>query len=113
MAFHRQHRFHLDRDGHSGTVMWSAGRRRAELLVDGKVVALTRTDRRATSELQGEIADGDGAARPITCRIGRADIPGGEPLCALETEGKLYLMPLVPLTGQARWPTEQAPPHPR
>lgn len=104
-----QHRFHLDQGGHSITVVWSPGRRLAELLVDGKVVSSVRTERHAVTELQGEIADGDGTPRPFTVRLGSPDIPGGEPLCAVVTEGQLYLMPLVPLTEKERWPAESAP----
>lgn len=111
MAVHaRQHRFHLDQDGHSITVVWSARRRRAALLVDGKVVSAARTRRRATTELRGETADGDGTVHPFTVRLGRPDIPGGEPLCALESEHRLYLMPLVPLISDEAWPPEPAPP---
>ncbi|AZM92713.1 MULTISPECIES: hypothetical protein [Streptomyces] len=105
-----QHRFHLEQDGHSITVVWSARRRRAEVLVDGKVVAAARTRRTATTELRGETADGEGAVHPFTIRLGRPDIPGDEPLCALETGHRLYLMPLVPLTGDEAWPPEPTPP---
>ncbi|MFE1559189.1 hypothetical protein ACFW6V_29910 [Streptomyces sp. NPDC058734] len=108
---HRQrHRFHLDQDGHSITVVWSARRGRAEVLVDGKVVAAARTHRTATTSLRGETADGEGAVHPFTVRLGRPDIPGDEPLCTLETGHSLYLMPLVPLTGDEAWPPEPPPP---
>ncbi|EFL19308.1 hypothetical protein [Streptomyces sp. C] len=113
MAVHarrHQHRFHLEQDGHSITVVWSARRGRAEVLVDGKVVATARTRRTATTELRGETAEGDGTVRPFTVRLGRPDIPGDEPLCALDTGYRLYLMPLVPLTGDEAWPPEPTPP---
>ncbi|RST01858.1 hypothetical protein EF910_26335 [Streptomyces sp. WAC07149] len=113
MAVHarrHQHRFHLEQDGHSITVVWSTRRGRAEVLVDGKVVAAARTRRTATTELRGETADGEGAVHPFTVRLGRPDIPGDEPLCALETGHRLYLMPLVPLTADEAPPPEPTPP---
>ncbi|MEU9414968.1 hypothetical protein [Streptomyces sp. NPDC048272] len=98
-------RFHLDRDGHSITVVRDAGGRRAELLVDGRVVAAARTRRHAPTELSGSLArGGSGDPLPFTVRLGRADIPGGEPLCTLEANGQTSLMPLVPLTRRERWP---------
>ncbi|MEV7730420.1 hypothetical protein AB0P15_37810 [Streptomyces sp. NPDC087917] len=100
-------RFHLDQDGHSITVVRGAGPL-VELLVDGRVVSSTRTRRGAAAELRGLIP-ADGAERPFTVRVGRSDIPGDEPLCALETGGLLYLMPLVPLTERERWPAEPTP----
>ncbi|MFF5970124.1 hypothetical protein ACFY7C_01215 [Streptomyces sp. NPDC012769] len=104
----RRRRFHLDQGGHSITVVWESRHRRAELLVDGKVVAVARTARRATTVLRGEIADLDSALRPFTVRL--ADLPDAEPLCAAVIEGRQYLMPLAPLTGQEQWHTEPTPP---
>ncbi|MFE2922967.1 hypothetical protein [Streptomyces goshikiensis] len=101
-------RFHLDQDGHSITVVRSSGGRRTELLVDGRVVAATRTPRHAPTELGGEFAEG-GVPRRFTVRVGRADIPGGEPLCTLETGGQSYLMPVLPLTPAEQWPAEPTP----
>ncbi|MER7519127.1 hypothetical protein [Streptomyces sp. NPDC126499] len=104
----RQRRFHLDQGGHSITVVWEAGRRRAELLVDGKVVAVARTTPGATTELCGEIAEPERVLRPFTVRL--ADLPDAEPLCAAVIEGRQYLMPLAPLTGQEQGRTEPPPP---
>ncbi|MET9952504.1 hypothetical protein ABZ135_13295 [Streptomyces sp. NPDC006339] len=104
----RQCRFHLDQGGHSITVVWESRSRRAELLVDGKVLALARTAPHATTELRGEIADPTGAPRPFTVRL--ADLPDAEPLCAAVIEGRQYLMPLTPLTGREQWQNEPAPP---
>ncbi|MCX4539283.1 hypothetical protein [Streptomyces sp. NBC_01565] len=101
-------RFHLDQDGHSITVVRASGGRRIELLVDGRLVAAARTNRHAPTELRGELAD-SGGPRPFTVRVGRCDIPGGEPLCTLEAGGKSYLMPLLPLTRAEQWPAEHTP----
>ncbi|MFG2989657.1 hypothetical protein ACGFZK_10285 [Streptomyces sp. NPDC048257] len=101
-------RFHLDQDGHSITVVRGPGRGRTELLVDGKVVSSTRTERRAATELRGELPGG-GAPRPFTVRVGRPDIPGGEPLCVMEIGGARYLMPFLPLTRSEQWPAEPTP----
>ncbi|GAA3387072.1 hypothetical protein [Streptomyces roseoviridis] len=104
----RQRRFHLDQGGHSVTVVWEAGRHRAELLVDGKVVAVARTAPGATTELRGEIAEPDRVLRPLTVRL--ADLPDAEPLCAAVIEGRQYLMPLAPLTRREHCPAEPPPP---
>ncbi|UQX04498.1 hypothetical protein [Streptomyces sp. RerS4] len=109
MKDHVHRRFHLDQDGHSITVVWAPVPGRTEVLVDGKVVGSARTLRHAATELHGEIADGD-VRRPLTIRVGRPDVAGGEPLCFVESEGRRYLMPLVPLTGGERWPAEPTPP---
>ncbi|MFJ5812030.1 hypothetical protein OG906_37800 (plasmid) [Streptomyces sp. NBC_01426] len=103
-------RFHLDQDGHSITVVRDGGGRRVELLVDGRVVAAARTRRHAPTELSGSLARG-GSEDPLSfvVRLGRGDIPGGEPLCALEIEGQTSLMPFVPLTPRERWADEPDP----
>ncbi|MET9610766.1 hypothetical protein ABZZ17_37745 [Streptomyces sp. NPDC006512] len=103
MAGH--HRYHLDQDGHSITVVRDLGRRRAEILVDGKTVTSARTHRKAVTVLRGEIAGG----APFAVRLGRPDIPGGAPLCELEKGGMRSLMPNVPLTPEEEWPAEPTP----
>ncbi len=106
MAAH--YRYHLDQDGHSITVLCDVRRRLAELLVDGKTVASVRAPRHAATLLRGELPTDP--PQPFLIRVGHADEPGDVPLCALETEGMRYLMPIVPLTRQEEWPAERTPP---
>ncbi|MDA5283446.1 MULTISPECIES: hypothetical protein [unclassified Streptomyces] len=103
-----RHRFHLDQDGHSITVVRDLRHRHAEVLVDGKTVSSGRTSRSEATVLRGEIA---GAGRPqgFLVRLERPDVPGGEPLCVLEKDGMRYLMPSVALTPQEEWPAERNP----
>ncbi|MEU9237582.1 hypothetical protein [Streptomyces subrutilus] len=102
------HRYHLDQDGHSITVLCDVRRRLTELLVDGKTVASVRTPRRTAAVLRGELPTDP--PQPFLIRVGHADEPDDVPLCALEAEGLRYLMPSVPLTRQEEWPAERTPP---
>lgn len=101
------HRYHLDQNGHSITVVHHVRRRRAEALVDGKVVASARSVRHAPVLLRGEVATDPPS--PFLIRIGHPDAPGDVPLCVLEKDGLRYLMPYTPLTRREDWPTEQPP----
>ncbi|MFD7258875.1 hypothetical protein [Streptomyces sp. NPDC059874] len=106
MAGH--HRYHLDQDGHSITVVHDPRRRRAEVWVDGKTVAAARTPRHLATVLDGEIPTLP--PRRMVIRIGHLDDSGDVPLCVLETDGDRYLMPHIALTGQERRPPERTPP---
>ncbi|MEU9146705.1 hypothetical protein [Streptomyces sp. NPDC048349] len=106
MAAH--YRYHLDQDGHSITVLYDVGHRRAEVLVNGKTVACVRVPRSAATLLQGETPTDP--PTPFLIRVGQPDGQGGVPLCALETQGMRYLMPSVPLVGREKWPAERTPP---
>lgn len=105
MATH--HRYHLDQSGHSITVVHHVARRRAEVLVDGKVVASARTAHHAPTLLRGQVSTDPPA--PFLIRIGNPDAPGDLPLCVLERDGVRYLMPYTPLIRQEGWPSEQPP----
>ncbi|MEU9026633.1 hypothetical protein AB0D46_03670 [Streptomyces sp. NPDC048383] len=102
-----RHRFHLDQDGHSITVVRDLRHRYVEVLVDGKTVCSARTSRSKATLLRGEIAGA--GPQPFLIRLERPDVPGGEPLCVLERDGMRYLMPNVPLTPEEDWPAERNP----
>lgn len=105
MAGH--HRYHIDQDGHSITVLYDVRVRRVEVLVDGKVVSVARTHRTGAL-LRGEIATDP--PQPFVIRVGHPDEPGDVPLCVLESGDARYLMPTAPLTRQEEWPPERTPP---
>ncbi|SEB90665.1 hypothetical protein [Streptomyces sp. TLI_105] len=106
MAGH--HRYHLDQDGQSITVLHDPRRRRAEVWVNGKTVAAARAPRHQATVLEGEIP----ALPPkrMVVRIGHPDDVDDVPLCVLETDGDRYLMPHIALTPQEREPAERTPP---
>ncbi|MFD3700447.1 hypothetical protein ACFWUZ_30710 [Streptomyces sp. NPDC058646] len=106
MAAH--HRYHLDQDGHSITVLYDVRHRSAEVLVDGKTTASVRAPRTEATLLRGEIPTDP--PKPFLIRVGHPDAPDDVPLCALETGGMRYLMPTVALTRQEEWPAEHTPP---
>ncbi|MFD3549973.1 hypothetical protein ACFWUW_31065 [Streptomyces sp. NPDC058655] len=103
-----RHRYHLDQDGHSITVLHDVRRHLVEVLVDGRTVASARTTRSAATFLQGEIADDP--PRPFAIRVGHPHDPEDVPLCVLESEGSRYLMPTAPLTREEERPAEHTPP---
>lgn len=102
------HRYHLDLDGHSITVLHDLRRHRAETWVDGKTVANARMARHEVTVMRGEIATDP--PRPFLIRLGHPSDPGDAPLCALEAAGMRYLMPAAPLTRQEQKPAERNPP---
>ncbi|MFF5447688.1 hypothetical protein [Streptomyces sp. NPDC012888] len=104
----RHHRYHLDQDGHSITVLHDPRRRRAEVWVDGRTVAAARAPRRGATVLEGEVPTVP--PRRLVVRIAHPDAADDVPLCVLETGGDRYLMPHVALTRQERWPAERTPP---
>lgn len=106
MATH--HRYHLDQDGHSITVLYDVRRRRTEVLVDGKTVAAVRAPRKTATLLRAELPTDP--PKPFLVRVGRDDTSGGVPLCALEVDGTRALVPSVALTQQEEWPAERTPP---
>lgn len=106
MAAH--HRYHLDQDGHSITVLHDLRRHRAEIWVDGKTVASVRAPRGAATVLRGEIATDP--PKPFLVRLGHPEEGGDVPLCVLEMERMRYLMPVVPLPRQEGRPAERTPP---
>ncbi|MGW7284598.1 hypothetical protein ACWGH4_03740 [Streptomyces sp. NPDC054847] len=93
-------RFHLDQDGHSVTVQLRRARGEVEVLVDGKVVAYRRTLGKDTTALTAELP-GD-PPRPFRILLAPVEGADGAPLCAMESAGMRYLMPLVPLRGSDR-----------
>ncbi|MEU0272605.1 hypothetical protein [Streptomyces sp. NPDC006307] len=99
MAAPHRHRFHLDQEGHSITVLLGRAAHDVEVLVDGKVVAVRhehglggRGVRELAAELPGE-QPGD-PPRPFTVLVEDVD---GTPLCVMVRGGIRYLMPRVPL----------------
>ncbi|MFD4245343.1 hypothetical protein ACFWP3_27700 [Streptomyces sp. NPDC058525] len=109
MAAH--HRYHVDQDGHSITVLSDVRRRRADVLVDGKTVASVRVPRHGAAVLRGELpGDLPDPPKPFLIRVSHAYDAGDVPPCALETDGMRYLMPSVPLTRQEERPAEPTPP---
>ncbi|MFI8825379.1 hypothetical protein [Streptomyces sp. NPDC053431] len=102
------HRYHLDQDGHSITVLHDPRRRHAEVWVDGKTVAVAGTSSHHAAVLEGEIPGLP--PRRMVIRIGHLDEPDDVPLCVLETDGGRYLMPRLALTRQERGPVERTPP---
>ncbi|MGW7056305.1 hypothetical protein [Streptomyces sp. NPDC054887] len=91
----RDHRFHLDRDGHSVTVQAGGPAEGTELLVDGKVVAYEQGRVKGVTILSAELPE----EPPRPFRIFLEDM-GGELFCAMEVNGSRILMPQVPL-----WPS--------
>ncbi|GAA3044770.1 hypothetical protein GCM10017562_02400 [Streptomyces roseofulvus] len=106
MAGH--HRYHLDQDGHSITVVHDLRRQRAEVWVDGKTVAVARTPRHEVTVLEGELPTVP--SRRMLVMIDHPYDRDDIPLCVLETDGNRYLMPHVALTPQERQPAERTPP---
>ncbi|WP_225803668.1 hypothetical protein [Streptomyces sp. NK15101] len=106
MAGH--HRYHLDQDGQSITVLHDPRRRRAEVWVNGKTIAVARTPPHQTTVLEGELPALP--PKPVVVRIDPPYDEGDVPLCVLETDGDRYLMPHIALTPQDRGPVERTPP---
>ncbi|MEW2416906.1 hypothetical protein AB0953_24695 [Streptomyces sp. NPDC046866] len=103
-----RHRYHLDQDGHSITVLHDPRRRRAEVWINGKTVTVAETPRHRPTVMEAEIPTVP--PKGVVVRIGHPDDPGDVPLCVLETGGDRYLMPHVALTQEERAPAERTPP---
>ncbi|MFI6106007.1 hypothetical protein [Streptomyces sp. NPDC051310] len=103
MSAPHRHRFHLDQDGHSVTVLLGRTAHDVEVLVDGKVVAARHTHGRGVTELAAELP-GD-PPEPVTLLVEDVD---EVPLCVLVRGGARYLMPLVPLGTGGRPPAASA-----
>ncbi|MET9799653.1 hypothetical protein [Streptomyces sp. NPDC006368] len=101
------HRFHLDQDGHSITVLLGHVAQDIEVLVDGKVVAVRRGHRGGVRELAAELP-GD-PPRPFTILVEDLD---GAPLCVMVRDGSRFLMPQVPLVPGAPGHERPAPGRP-
>ncbi|MEU7281768.1 hypothetical protein AB0A69_23775 [Streptomyces sp. NPDC045431] len=101
MSAPHRHRFHLDQEGHSITVLLGRAAHDVEVLVDGKVVAVRHErGRRGVRELAAELPGeppGD-PPRPFTVLVEDVD---GTPLCVMVRDGIRYLMPRVPLLPEA------------
>ncbi|MFF0561687.1 hypothetical protein [Streptomyces sp. NPDC004266] len=106
MAGH--HRYHLDQDGQSITVLHDPRHQRAEVWVNGKTIAVARTPHHQATVLEGEIPALP--PQPVVVRIDHPYDADDVPLCVLETDGNRYLMPHIALTPQDREPTERTPP---
>ncbi|MCL3992674.1 hypothetical protein [Streptomyces lavenduligriseus] len=89
----RDHRFHLDREGHSVTVRTGTAREPTEVLVDGKVVAARhrRGHRERVIQLTAELP-GD-PPRPVTVRVDWRTGAGSGPVCVMEAEGTCTVIP--------------------
>ncbi|MBT2540819.1 hypothetical protein J7E99_08910 [Streptomyces sp. ISL-44] len=90
-----RHRFHLDQNGHSISVLYEGPRRPVEVLVDGKTVAVGRAPRAARTVLTAELP-GD-PPQPFAIDLAYPDSADDSPMCALMESGTRYLMPDVPL----------------
>ncbi|MCB5168448.1 hypothetical protein LG634_26950 [Streptomyces bambusae] len=102
------HRYHLDQDGHSITVLHDARRHRAEVWVDGKTVAATPTAAHDATVLHAELPTDP--PRQLTVRIAHPAAPDDAPLCVLETGTDRYLMPAAALTNEERAAPDRTPP---
>ncbi|MEU9144629.1 hypothetical protein [Streptomyces sp. NPDC048349] len=91
-----RHRFHLDRNGHSISVLYEGPRRPVEVLVDGRTVAMGRAPRAARTVLTAELP-GD-PPHSFAIDLSCPDGPDDSPMCALMDSGTSYPMPDVPLT---------------
>lgn len=92
----RAHRFHVDLEGHSVTVLIEWPGREIEVLVDGKVVAHQRKPARDGTVLHAELPTDP--PQPLTILV---EDMGDTPFCSLVTPDARYrrfLMPEVPLT---------------
>ncbi|MBT2448641.1 hypothetical protein J7F03_16390 [Streptomyces sp. ISL-43] len=92
----RTHRFHVDLEGHSVTVVLEWPGHEIEVLVDGKVVAHRRKPARNGTVLRAELPTDP--PQPLTVLI---EDMGSTPFCSLMTPDARYrrfLMPEVPLT---------------
>ncbi|WCD84043.1 hypothetical protein KPP03845_100363 [Streptomyces xanthophaeus] len=105
MAGH--HRYHLDQDGHSITVLCDVGRLHAQVLVDGKVVSSARMGRSGATLLYGEVPTDP--PQPFEIRLDHPYDSRDIPPCVMETDGRRYLMPTAPLSPQEAWPAERTP----
>ncbi|MGW5849101.1 hypothetical protein ACWFQ8_14310 [Streptomyces sp. NPDC055254] len=103
-----RHRFHLDQDGHSITVLCGRPSQPVEVLVDGRVIACVRGHRTGTVTAGGVLA-GE-RPRPFAVLLDHPDEAGEVPICVMETEGVRYLMPSVPLTRSERLRPGRTPP---
>ncbi|MEU8463368.1 hypothetical protein [Streptomyces sp. NPDC029003] len=101
-----RHRYHLDQDGHSLTVLYDVRGHRVEVLVDGRTVSTVPASPDVLV-LRGQIpAD---PPLPFLIRIGRPYDRDDVPPCVLERDGMRYLMPNAPLTPEEEWPAEHDP----
>ncbi|GGU80200.1 hypothetical protein GCM10010275_13640 [Streptomyces litmocidini] len=106
MAGH--HRYHLDQDGQSITVLHDPRRRRAEVWVNGKTVAVAPTPRHQATVLKGELPTLP--PKPMVVTIDHPYDGDDVPPCVLEMDGGRYLMPHIALTPEEREPAERTPP---
>ncbi|MET9324430.1 hypothetical protein ABZX75_30365 [Streptomyces sp. NPDC003038] len=90
----RTHRFHVDLEGHSVTVLLEWPGHEIEVLVDGKVVAYRRKPERNGTLLHAELPTDP--PQPLTILV---EDMGDTPFCSLVTPDARYrrfLMPEVP-----------------
>ncbi|MFD4240378.1 hypothetical protein ACFWP3_01980 [Streptomyces sp. NPDC058525] len=90
-----RHRFHLDQNGHSISVLYEGPRRPVEVLVDGRTVAMGRAPGAARTVLTAELP-GD-PPQPFAIDLACPRDPDDSPVCALMESGMRYPMPDVPL----------------
>ncbi|MGR4880932.1 hypothetical protein ACIPUC_16220 [Streptomyces sp. LARHCF249] len=91
----RMHRFHVDLEGHSVSVLLEWPGREIEVLVDGKVVAYQRKPARNGTVLHAELPTDP--PQPLTVLV---EDMGDTPFCSLVTPDARYrrfLMPEEPL----------------
>lgn len=91
----RTHRFHVDLEGHSVTVLLEWPGHEIEVLVDGKVVAYRGKPERHGTVLHAELPTDP--PQPLTILV---EDMGDSPFCSLVTPDARYrrfLMPEVPL----------------
>ncbi|MGW0395394.1 hypothetical protein ACWDYJ_31880 [Streptomyces sp. NPDC003042] len=89
-----RHRFHLDQNGHSISVLYGRPGQSVEVLVDGKAVAVGKAAAAGLTVMKAELP-GD-PPQPFTVHLGSPDDPGEAPLCTLVIDGARYLMPDIP-----------------
>ncbi|WP_037675879.1 hypothetical protein [Streptomyces globisporus] len=106
MAGH--HRYHLEQDGQSITVLHDPRRQHAEVWVNGKTIAVARTPHHQATVLEGELPTLP--PKPMVVMIDHPYDGRDIPPCVLEMDGDRYLMPHVALTSEERRPIERTPP---
>ncbi|MEU6755222.1 hypothetical protein [Streptomyces sp. NPDC046685] len=95
----RTHRFHVDLEGHSVTVLLEWPGHEIEVLVDGKVVAYRRRPEKRGTVLHAELPTDP--PQPLTLLV---EDMGDTPFCSLMTPDARYrrfLMPEVPFPTHA------------
>ncbi|MFD3539004.1 hypothetical protein ACFWUQ_05830 [Streptomyces sp. NPDC058662] len=102
-----RHRFHLDQNGHSISVLCEGPRRAVAVLVDGRTVATARPQRAARTVLAAQLP-GD-PPEPFSIHLGPPAGPDDGLLCSFVTDdGMSYLMPDVPLAPGGGSPPPRA-----